>query len=195
MSKYKLHIIFVILFFSIGNNTAFSQNKFKIGFNLQAEEIYYNSYRNYDGLNLPTINFLMAYKFSKNFFAEVNAGYKLPTVDGFLFIGPETGISISRKIFFNWLYAKLNFSLHFNKAGGHAAQSSGDGTYIGVFPLIGAGVDIYTSDNFSFNLMLFKLLKEKIGYSYSYFEKYHIDYEYKLSYFIRFGFSLYWDIL
>ncbi len=194
MIKFKLKLIFIILIYFVGTNKVLSQSNLKIGLNLQAEELYYRPHISYDGLNLPTINFLLTYNFSKNFLAEFNAGYKLPTLDWYLFNGPEIGISISKKIFFNWLYAKINFTVHYNKEGGHAAQTSGDGIYIGLFPLMGVGVDIFTSNNFALNLMFFKLLKEKIGYSYSGVDEYHIDYIYNLSYLIRFGFSFYWNI-
>ena len=195
MINLKSVLIIIILFFFAGQNKICSQSNIKLGFNLQAEKLYYRN-SSYSGqLNFPTINFLVSYGFpKKNYIAEFNAGYKLPLFDWVLFNGPETGISLSRKILFDWMYAKINFTLHYNKIGGHAAQSGGDGTYTGLFPLIGAGLDLYKSNNFIINLMYVKLLKEKVGYSYSVDGNYHINKFYNLSFFIRVGISFYWSI-
>jgi len=209
MYSNKLNIVLVIFFLLTGYNITFSQSKLKIGFDIRDEYVH-ETYANMKGLSrsdkcfeLPAIDFLASYNLSKDYSLELDAGYEFLHIimpDG-LFVGSNFGISAIRNLFNNWVYGRLNFTLHFNRRGGHVSMDGGDQSFESVFPMMGLGVDIYTSKNVSFNLMFVKLLKEKIAYSFDYGddEKGNIiekrTGEYKRPYFIQFGFSFYWDIL
>ncbi len=213
MRIHKLFIIFTLFFLFAGFNITFSQSKLQIGFDIRDEyvrEVYtavvkskYNNDNNEYLFELPAIDFLALYSISKDYSLELNAGYEFLHIiipDGFI-TGPVFGISARRKIIDNWLYGRLNFTLHFNRRGGHVSMTGGAQSFETAFPMMGLGVDIYTSENISFNLMFVKLLKEKIAYSFNYGEDKEeqtlekVIGEYKRPYLIKFGFSFYWDIL
>jgi hypothetical protein len=107
-----------------------------------------------------------------------------------------------REILNKWLYGRFNFTVNLNRSFGHESSTGGWSSYEGIFPTVGLGFDFYTSKNNSFNISFFKLLKEKIKYDYGYqwnnklgeIEKVVTD-ECKVPFFIKLGFSFYWDIL
>ena len=195
MKCHKLNMVFTILLLFIGFNTTRSQSKLQIGFDIRDEyirEVYtalfkseYNNNHEEYFCELPAVDFLALYNMSKNYSLELNVGYDLLNViiPRGQIIGPSGGFSVRRKIFNYCLYGKFSFNLLFNRGSG-------------VLPMLGLGVDIYTSENISFNLMLVKLLKEKIadytpgkGYPEKVFG------EIRYPYLMKFGFSFYWDIL
>jgi len=193
-SNLYLRIVFILIaFILLAYNSTFSQSKLKIGFDFRDEIVH--QIPGGSEFQFPSLDFLILYNFSKDYSAEFNAGFKFPMFDLFI-VGPDYGMSIRRTIINNHLYVKCNFTLHYNRGNmGHAAGSGGDLSYEGIFPMIGLGIDINTSENIYFNLIFFKFLKEKIAYSYSDIDKYIITGEYRVPFYLRFGFSFYWDIL
>ena len=198
MYNKKLVTTFFILFIFTSYEFTYSQNKLKVGFDLHSEIFYYHSQDN--SFEVPILDFIAMYKFTKDYSGEFNAGYTLPIIDSWYYVGPDFGISICRNLLNDWLEAKLNFTIHYNTRNGHESGDGGFETFKKFMPLFGFGLDIYTSPNICLNFIFLKPIDEKIYYSYDISRVPGTPWEkvtgiHRVKYFLKFGFSFYWDIL
>jgi len=173
-------------------NFTFSQDKLKIGFDLHYETFYYS--RESNSSEFPTIDLIARYNFMKHYYGQFYVGYTLPIIDSWNYVGPDFGIAVNRNLLNNWLYARLDFMLHYNTRNGHVGTGAGYETFKKFIPLLGFGFDIYTSENICINLLFIKSLDEKLYYSFSYDSGNYVTTIGEMKYFLKVGFSFYWNI-